>query len=304
MRISILTATYNREKLLQNVYESLLENNKTFRDFEWLVMDDGSTDNTEELVEKWKKENKITIQYFKQENRGKMAAINELMKKATGEITVELDSDDLLADGSLKRISDDYETLNSNQNVCGIIYPRDLGNTMKQKISSSLEGQVISLWDLHNRYGFDFDTSVTFLAKYRKKYPYELEHDEKFITEARTYYKLEKETDGFLVHTKNPVIIGTYLEDGYTTHIREIFKKYPYGYYEYFKECLNHSMKKISFQRRLYFIKHYILFSYLTKRSFKEMMREIRGMNQFLTLVLYIPGRISSKKRFPIFPEK
>lgn len=295
MRISILTATYNREKLLQNAYESLLENHKTFQDFEWLIMDDGSTDNTEELANKWKRENKITIHYFKQENRGKMAAINELMKQVTGEITLELDSDDSLLQGALKRISDDYEALQQDQNVCGIFYPRDLGS---KKVDDSLEGKIVSLWNLHNRYLCDGDATLTFFAKYRKKYPYELEHHEKFVTEARTYYKLEEETDGFLIHTKDPVMMGTYLEDGYTTHIGEIFKKYPYGYYEYFKECLNRSMKGIPFQRRLYFIKHYILFSYLTKRRLGEMIKEIQGVNRFLTIVLYPPGRIVSKQRF------
>ncbi len=300
MRISVLTATYNREKLLQNVYESLLRNHKTFQDFEWLIMDDGSTDKTEQEVKKWIKEKKMIIHYFKQENRGKMAAINELMKKVQGEITIELDSDDSLVDNALKRISDDYEALKQDQTICGIIYPRDLGNVTRQTISSFLEGQVVSLWDLHNRYGFDFDMTVTFFAKYRKKYDYELEHHEKFVTEARTYYKLEKETAGFLIHTREPIIIGSYLEDGYTKNIKEIFQKYPYGYYEYFKECLNHSMKKISLKRRLYFIKHYILFSYLTKKTLKQMIKEIRGSNCFLTIILYLPGRVVSKKRFPI----
>ena len=84
MKISILTATYNRKHLLPKLYKSLVENSKTFTNFEWLIMDDGSSDNTEGLVKGWIKENKIKIKYHKQKNAGKMAAINNLSKYVTG----------------------------------------------------------------------------------------------------------------------------------------------------------------------------------------------------------------------------
>lgn len=83
MKISILTATYNRAKFLPNIYESLKDNLKYNVDFEWLIMDDGSTDNTEEIVKKFISENTMTIKYYKQENQGKMVAINNLVEKAS-----------------------------------------------------------------------------------------------------------------------------------------------------------------------------------------------------------------------------
>ena len=72
MKISILTATYNRANLLPRLYESILENNKTYSNFEWLIMDDGSKDNTKEIVTNWQNDNKIDIKYYYQENAGKM----------------------------------------------------------------------------------------------------------------------------------------------------------------------------------------------------------------------------------------
>ena len=90
MKISILTATYNREKLLPQLYQSLVRNSEDYSNFEWLIMDDGSTDHTEELITSWMKEGKINIQYYYQENAGKMAAINNLAKYVTGDIWFEM----------------------------------------------------------------------------------------------------------------------------------------------------------------------------------------------------------------------
>ena len=86
MKISILTPTYNREKLLPNLYNSLIQNMKDGIEIEWIITDDGSTDQTEALVNTWHKEGKIEIKYFKQENQGKMASINNMLEKASGDL--------------------------------------------------------------------------------------------------------------------------------------------------------------------------------------------------------------------------
>ena len=74
MFLSIITPTYNRAYILPKCYESLV--NQTIKDFEWIVVDDGSTDNTENLINSFIKENKIDIKYVKQENGGKPSAHN------------------------------------------------------------------------------------------------------------------------------------------------------------------------------------------------------------------------------------
>ena len=78
-KISVLTPTYNRANLLPKLYKSLVENSKYQAEIEWLIMDDGSTDDTKVVVEKFKKENKLEIKYFYQQNQGKMVAINKLV---------------------------------------------------------------------------------------------------------------------------------------------------------------------------------------------------------------------------------
>ena len=112
MKISVLTPTYNREKLLERLYKSLVKNSKYGVEIEWLIMDDGSTDQTEQKVKSFiqEKEPHIQVKYYKQKNQGKMIAINNLVEKATGEYIMFLDSDDYIDKklyGNIKKYIDE-----------------------------------------------------------------------------------------------------------------------------------------------------------------------------------------------------
>lgn len=292
MKISILTATYNRVDKLPKLYQSIKSNYNNYTDIEWLIMDDGSSDSTEELINDYINESSFDIKYYKQVNQGKMTAINNLIQYVTGDIVMEVDSDDYLCDNVLSIIASDYESL--AENVYGVIYKRHLGD---KDISTNdeLNDKVVKLFDIHNTYESDFDMNLTFKADVRRKYFYELENNEKFITEARLYYKLDQLYDGLLFRNKE-IVVGEYLEDGYSKNISKVFKKYPYGYYEYFKECLGYINNTTKFKRRLYFIKHFILFSYLTKHSKISCIKSSKGLNKLLIILLVIPGYIKSKR--------
>lgn len=89
---TVFTPTYNRWHTLHRVYYSL--SSQTFKDFEWLIVDDGSTDDTKNLVQNWQKKSKFTIRYYYQPNLGKTAALNRGVKLALGKLFLILDSDD------------------------------------------------------------------------------------------------------------------------------------------------------------------------------------------------------------------
>src|SRR6478672_7236545 len=89
---SVVTATYNRAHTLGRTYESLQA--QTFRDFEWIIVDDGSTDGTGSLVSGWAQESSFPIRYVSQENGGKHTALNHAVSVARGTFLASVDSDD------------------------------------------------------------------------------------------------------------------------------------------------------------------------------------------------------------------
>ena len=117
---TVFTATHNRKELLPRLYLSLQK--QTYPNFEWLVMDDGSTDGTEEIIKQWQDEKKINIVYHWQKNQGKHIAINSLTQIANGELCVIIDSDDELLPNSLERLKFhwDYFSLYEKETVAGI----------------------------------------------------------------------------------------------------------------------------------------------------------------------------------------
>lgn len=99
---TIFTATYNRAHTLHRVFDSLQA--QTVRDFEWLLVDDGSTDNTEELVAGWMKSADFPVRYFRQPHSGKHVAHNLAAREARGTFFLPLDSDDACPPTALERM--------------------------------------------------------------------------------------------------------------------------------------------------------------------------------------------------------
>ena len=135
MKISILTPTYNRANLLNNLYNSILQNENTKMEIEWLIMDDGSTDETERVVKGFLQD-KIIIHYFKQENQGKMAAINELMKHVTGDLVIDCDSDDYFTRDAFQIIEKAYEQNQKIEGIYGLCFLKQYtkGNNIRKEL--------------------------------------------------------------------------------------------------------------------------------------------------------------------------
>lgn len=98
---TVFTPTYNRAHLLVRLYESLKQ--QTFRDFEWVIVDDGSSDATPELVKRWQTEASFPIRYFWQPNSGKHVAYNRGLLEARGFLFADIDSDDFYVPEALER---------------------------------------------------------------------------------------------------------------------------------------------------------------------------------------------------------
>lgn len=294
MKISVLTATYNRANLLSKLYESIVNNLYENIEVEWLIMDDGSTDETNKVINKFIEENNFQIKYFFQENQGKMQAINNLIENAQGDLIIECDSDDYFTNDAFKIINDSFEkNKNRLQNfyaLCFLKYDqtgKNMGNNFKNETSK--------MFDLYFKEGENGEKALVFNSNIRKQYKYELENGERFITEARMFHKMDEKYD--IICINQPIMICEYQNEGYTRNIDKQFTNNPYGYFEYFKEILQKSMKGVTLKKRLYAIKHYILFATLAKQ--KNIVKNIKGtLNKTLVMILYVPGRVLTKKRY------
>ena len=290
MKISVITPTYNRADLLVNLYNSLLKNTK-YADCEWIIVDDGSEDDTEDVVKKWKEDNKINIVFYKQENQGKMAAINNYINNATGELIIECDSDDYLTDNAFNLIVDNYNKY-KEKNIYALCFHKFLNNKLS---GNNFKSEFTNMFDLYFKQGEVGEEALVFIADIRKQFKYELEENEKFITEARMFHNMDEQFE--IACIDEAIMYCEYKEDGYSKNIRDQFEKYPFGYYMYFKEILQKDFKGVAFNKRMYAIKHYILFATLTKS--KHNIRNIKGfINKFLFFILYVPGKIATKIKF------
>lgn len=293
MKISVLTPTYNRANLIEQLYKSLVKNSNYEIDIEWLIMDDGSIDETKEKVEKFIKESIIEIKYFYQENQGKMVAINNLVGQATGELTIECDSDDYFTDDAFKIIKKEYEqNKNEDKQLYGLCFLKY--DTNGNNIGKDFQKEKTTMFDLYFKEGENGEKALVFYSDIRKEFKHELEHGEKFITEARMYHKMDENYKILCIN--KPIMICEYQDDGYTNNIMEQFKKYPFGYYMYFKEILQKDFKNVKFSKRLYAIKHFIFFATLIKD--KKIFKNVNGIfNKFILTLLYVPGIIKTKMR-------
>lgn len=291
MKISVLTPTFNRANFLERVYKSLLKNKEYIQNIEWLIMDDGSTDNTKSVIEKLKDENKIEIKYYYQENQGKMVAINKLVEQSTGDLIVDCDSDDYFTKDAFKIIKEEFEKYKAEKNIYGLCFLKydQNGNNM----GNNFKKEKTTMFDLYFKEGETGEKAIVFYSNIRKQYKHELEKNERFVTEARMYHKIDEKYQ--MICVNKPIMKCEYQEKGYTKNISKQFKENPNGYYKYFQEILKKNMKGVTLKKRLYAIKHYILFSYLTKS--KKNLKEIKNLiNKIIYLILYIPGILKSKK--------
>lgn len=291
MKISILTATYNRAELLENLYKSLLENKKYEVDVEWLIMDDGSTDNTRSIVEDFKSRNNLDIKYYYQENGGKMNAINKLTNEASGDLIIECDSDDYFTKNAFKKIRNAYEAVKERKDLYAICFLKyDLNGT---NIGKMFKNQETTMFDLYFKEGEDGEKALVYFSNIRKQYSYKLEKNEKFGTEARLHHEMDLNYK--IACYNEPIMYCEYQKDGYTKNIQKVFKENPKGYYEYFKEILQRNMSGVKLKKRLYVIKHYILFSTLTNKKLE--VKYIKDVyNKILVILLWLPGKFKSKR--------
>ncbi len=223
--ITIFTPTYNRAYRLTRLYKSLCD--QSCHAFEWLIVDDGSTDDTKEMVNYWIAENKITIRYFWQENAGKAQAHNWGVELSAMPLFVCVDSDDFLLSNAVERI---FALWKEHPGKIGIICAKQRTD---HKPMTYWKGDVeyCTLYDAYKKYGLEGETMLIYRTDVIRRHRFPRFEGEKFVPEAFLYDRLDQE--GIMYITDEAFYVAEYLPDGYTFNMHEVQKKNPYGFQAY-----------------------------------------------------------------------
>ena len=218
MSITILTPTYNRGQYLYRLYLSLLEQNT--KDFTWLIVDDGSTDSTKELIENYRKENKIKIEYFYKENGGKHTAINFGIKRVTSPIVGIVDSDDWLTSKALETISKYWVIIKEKQNIAGILGLSAFKNEELIGTEFPQNNWEVSFTDIYLKHKVLGDKAVFFKTEVLRNYPFPEKQGIHFVFEATVWHEMSKKYNVLAVN--DLLQYKEYTEEGIT---RNTYKK-------------------------------------------------------------------------------
>lgn len=254
MKLTIFTATYNRAHLLPRLYESIKSQDIT--DVEWLIVDDGSTDNTEQEVGKYAEEGLVDIKYIKKENGGKHTAFNVGLEKARGEWFFSVDSDDKLPDDSIAKCKS--VIADATEDIMGIV-----------SLKSGFDGKILGNRYPQNKFissfrklesdGMQGERSIILRTVIKKFAIFPIIKGEKFMGESVLYDLI---FDKNLIVTNDVLTNCEYQEDGLSSNPYRIMVNNPGGY-------------KLYYSRRIDMAQNYRqLFGYIVRYlAFRRMYR-------------------------------
>lgn len=224
--ITIFTPTYNRKRLLERCYDSLV--NQTNKNFEWLIVDDGSVDETKEYVNKIKKIAPFEIKYIYQKNGGKHRAHNNAVKNCKNDYFLILDSDDFLDEKCIEVLNEKIKKISDIEDISGIIGNRFRIDSKKVIGTTMPKEEIISGIELYQKKGFYGDTLRMYKTKILKEYLFPEIENEKFIYENVVFDSID--TKYKFLSIKDVLYYGEYQENGYTARANKLKINNPIGY--------------------------------------------------------------------------
>lgn len=253
--ITVFTPTYNRAYCLNQCYESLIK--QTNQDFIWLVIDDGSTDNTKELVKSWIAENKISIKYHFQENQGMHGGHNSAYNLIDTELNICIDSDDFMPESAINDILTCWKNTKNQDDVAGIIgldaYKN--GEIIGQKIPENLHKTTLE--DLHHKHKIFGDKKLVLKTSIVKKFApyYPIFKEERFVPLGTLYLLIDKTYK--LICLNKVLCVVEYMEDGSSRNIFKQYRRHPRGFQYARLLTIKHSNYiKVKFKNAVHLIAH------------------------------------------------
>jgi len=292
--LTIFTPTYNRAYCLHLLYESLCR--QTSDDFLWLVIDDGSVDNTKALIHEWILEDKIKIQYFYKENGGMHTGHNAAYALIETPLNVCIDSDDFMPDDAVLKINTLWEQ-SGNSRYAGMIgldiFAKNHNVVGSQFPEALKESRYSDLKPLHGVWG---DKKIVFRTDVVKQYdPYPVFTGEKFVP---LYLALLVDQQFSFLCFNEVFCIVDYQEDGSTLNIYNQYFRNPKGFSHFRKLEMIYRKK---FSLRFKSAVHYVMTSAISKNTafLKESPRKLLTLAAitFGTLLYFYLSVKRNKKR-------
>ena len=248
--LTVFTLAYNRAYCLHKCYESLLR--QSCSDFEWLVVDDGSTDNTRELVQQWMGDNKIPIRYIYKENGGMHTGYNTAYDNIFTELAVSIDSDDYMTDNAVEIITRRWREHKDNK-YAGMVFLdiTEDGSVIGTKMP---EIKSATVYDLYNRLGVKGDKKQVYRPELIRPFRSPVFEGEKLFPTCFKYFQVDLTHEMLLFN--EPVCVVEYMPDGYTKNITKLYKKNLRNYIFYRKFIMTYP--NATLWHRYRFAIHYV----------------------------------------------
>lgn len=269
-QLTIFTPTFNRAYCLRNLYESLLQQDKD--SFIWLVVDDGSTDNTKELINGFIRENRIEIKYYYQDNAGKMAAHNKGAKICETDLFMCLDSDDTLSSNAVSTLCAFWESVRHKEDIAGIVAPRKMINENGNEVVAGTSIPDVEYSTLSGLYklGYRGETALAFKTDVLRQFPFKIFKGEKFISEGSAYMQIDKFYKLAILDV--PMMVCLYRNDGYTCNAIRHQVNSPKGMAYTHTVIIENS--NTAFLTRIKSVVNYIAFSLIAGYSISKIIKE------------------------------
>lgn len=235
--LTIFTPTYNRAYILGRLYYSL--RGQENKDFQWLIVDDGSSDDTEALVSGWMEEDIITIKYYKQKNGGKQRAHNKGVMECDTELFFCVDSDDFIVENCVEILLKTWGNATKSKDIAGIVALKGsdsnvpLGTYFPEGIRCS------TLEELCGKYKVKGDLALIHKTSILKQHLFWVAEGEKFIGEGYVYQQIDQKYK--LIILPKILAVCEYLEDGYSRNVRKLTKDNPISYTELKRQTICYS---------------------------------------------------------------
>ena len=287
--LTILTPTYNRQKCLPRLYNSLLAQSN--RDFRWLVIDDGSTDRTEQMVAGWIAERKIDIVYTRKANGGKHTALNYGISMTDDPLLFIVDSDDYLKENAvavIKEYSEKYSGQKAELKLCGYSFLRAYSNGTINSIRFSADDIVDTYRNERINRKDIGDKAEVYYTDVLKKYPFQVFAGEKFLPEDTVWIRMSGPYQ--MVHVNQVIYICDYLEGGLTKTGRYMKVHSPYGMMCRSAAYLNDNGVIVSVRMKMLLL--YVIYEYFAGKNGQKnaSAEEYRIKKGVAYRLLKIPG--------------